>query len=64
MWSDGEYIDRFVVEGDLIAECYTDAWAHNENIFDDVEGYINGTLKNTSRRIKSYKTQKAESQVK
>ena len=56
MWSDGEYIDRFVVEGDLIAECYTDAWAHNENIFDDVEGYINGTLKNTSRIIKSYKT--------
>ena len=33
----------FLIDGEIIAEYYTDAWAHNNDRFADVDGYLNGS---------------------
>ena len=35
--------NNYTVNGEIIAECYTEAWAHNNERFEDVDGFLNGS---------------------
>ena len=35
--------DDYTADGDIVAECYTDVWAHNGSVNDDILAYMNGT---------------------